>query len=285
MRFAITATDRYQEVFKTLVGCGWTPLKLFTTPVDNRLHRNTAVIEFAQQLKLEVQISRLTPADLRELEDRGCEALVVASYPWRIGDWRPHLKYAVNVHPAPLPRGRGPYPAPAAILEQAATWGVACHKLEREFDAGDILHRIEFPLSKDEDHDSLDLKIQLAARRLTGELAGRFTEYWDAATPQRDASYYPFWSEADRRLDFGQSVEQILRRVRAFGPIECLASLNNATLYVRRAVGWTEAHSTAPGTVVHASDLKLVLAVADGYVGLTEWSLISADAVTGTLRR
>jgi len=286
MRFAITATDRYLEVFKALVARGWTPLKVFTSAVDNRLHRNSALIEYAQHLKLDVQISRLTSEQLRELGDRGCETLVVASYPWRIGEWRPHLKYAVNVHPAPLPRGRGPYPAPAAILEEAATWGVCCHKLAHEFDSGDILHRIEFALSREEDHDSLDLKIQLAARRLAGELAEHFGAYWDAATPQgEDGSYYPLWSEADRRLDFTHSVAQILRRVRAFGPIECLAQLNNATLYVRRAVGWPETHAFPAGTVVHANALALVVAVADGYVGLTEWSLISADAVTGTLRR
>ena len=29
----------------------------------------------------------------------------------------------------------------------------------------------------------------------------------------------------------------------------------------------------------------MVIAAADGYIGLTEWSLIDAAAVTGTLRR
>jgi len=34
-----------------------------------------------------------------------------------------------------------------AILEQASQWGVCCHKLEQEFDAGDVLRTLEFPLS------------------------------------------------------------------------------------------------------------------------------------------
>jgi methionyl-tRNA formyltransferase len=285
MRFAITATDRYLDVFKALVERGWTPVKVFTARVDGRIHRNTAVIDYARQLKVEVQISRLSDQNLRELGERGCEALVVASYGWRIGEWRPHLKYAVNFHPAPLPRGRGPYPAPAAILEQAATWGVSCHKVEPEFDRGDVLKISQFPLSHDEDHDSLDLKIQLAARRLSGEVAERFVEYWNAATPQGEGSYYPMWKPEDRRLDFSQNVEQILRRVRAFGPIECLAHINNTTFFVRRAVGWTEPHVLPAGTVVYVNGLSLVVAAADGYVGLTEWSLIDPEAVTGTIRR
>jgi methionyl-tRNA formyltransferase len=285
MRFAITATDRYLDVLQTLVARGWTPVKLFTGKVDNRIHRNTATLDFAKRLGIEVQISRLTDTNLRELAERGCEALIVASYEWRIGNWRPHLQYAVNIHPAPLPRGRGAYPVPAAILEEAVTWGVACHKVEHEFDAGDVLKTVEFPLLPGEDHDSLDLRIQLAAKQLTADVADHFVDYWNTAVPQVGGSYYPKWSDNDRRLDFNQTVDQVLRRVRAFGPIECLASLNNTTLFVRRAVGWKESHPMKPGTVIHVNSLSLVVAVADGYIGLTEWSLINPDAVTGTLRR
>jgi methionyl-tRNA formyltransferase len=285
MRFAVTCTDRYLNIFQTLVEHGWTPVKVFTTPVDNRIHRNTAVLEFARRLNLEVQISRLTETNLRELADRGCEALVVASYEWRIGDWRPHLKYALNFHPAPLPRARGAYPQPVAILEGFPTWSLTCHKIEQEFDSGDVLKRVEFPLAADEDHDSLDLKLQLAARPLAADIADHLPEYWNAATPQAQGRYYPKWTDAERRLDFKQPVEKILRRIRAFGPVESIAQLEKMQIFVRRAVGWTEPHRLTPGTVVYVSNLSFVVAAADGYVGLTEWSLINADAVTGTLRR
>ena len=285
MRFAVTATDRYLNIFQALVERGWTPVKVFTGKVDNRIHRNAAVLDYAKSLKLDVQISRLTDTNLRELHDVGCEALVVASYEWRIGDWRPHLKYAVNFHPAPLPRGRGPYPIPGAILESATTWGIACHKVEHEFDTGDVLQTVEFPLSATEDHDSLDLRLQLAAKQLTADVADHFVDYWNAATPQSGGSYHSKWTEVERRLDFSQSVQEILRRVRAFGPLECIANLGKTTLFVRRAIGWTEAHRVQPGTVVHANSLALVVAAADGYIGLTEWSLINPEAMTGTLRR
>jgi methionyl-tRNA formyltransferase len=285
MRFAITATDRYIGILQALLEHGWQPVKVFTTPVDGRLHHNTALLALARELGVEVQISRLGTDNLRELGERGCDALVVASYCWRIGDWRPYLARAVNFHPSPLPRARGPYPAPVAILEQASHWGVCCHKLEQAFDAGDILRSIEFPLGAYEEHDSLDLKIQLAARRLAGQVAEHFEEYWQGATPQAGGSYYPGWSDEARRLDFTQNVEPILRRLRAFGPLECIARLNDTTFFVRRAVGWTEPHGVPPGTLVYANSLAMVIAAADGYIGLTEWSLIDAAAVTGTLRR
>jgi methionyl-tRNA formyltransferase len=285
MRFAITATDRYLNVMQAFLSRGWTPLKVFTNSVDQRVHRNKEVIELAQKLKIDVQLSRLSHENLRELADRGCEALIVASYSWRIGDWRPYLKYAVNFHPSPLPRGRGAYPAPVPILERSNSWGVSCHKVELEFDAGDMLNTIEFPISPDDDHDSVDLKIQLANQRLAGEVADRFVELWDRARPQGEGSYYPLWSDQDRSLDFSHTVAQILRRVRAFGPVECLARVNDVTLFVRRAVGWLETHRVLAGTVVYANGPSVVVAVADGFVALTEWSLLSPEAPTGAYRR
>jgi methionyl-tRNA formyltransferase len=285
MRFAITATDRYLGIFHALLERGWSTVKVFTTPVDGRMHHHRAVIELAQRLRVPMQVSRLTPEDLRALSDEGCEALIVASYCWRIPAWRAHLRYAVNFHPSPLPFARGPYPLPAAILGEAARWGVSCHKLEHEFDAGELLRVREFPLAPHEDHDSLDLKVQLAARALAGDVADHFLAYWDDAQPQGTGSYFPVWSTEDRQLDFKQPVEAILRRVRAFGRIECIADINGARLFVRRAVGWQESHGLQPGTVAHWNSLAMLVAAADGYIGLTEWSLIDPDAVTGTFRR
>jgi methionyl-tRNA formyltransferase len=285
MRFAITVTDRYLGILEALLERAWRPLKIFTTVVDNRLHHNSAVIELARRLNVEVQISRLTQDNLRELGQRGCEALVVASYRWRIGDWRPHLKYAVNFHPSPLPLGRGPYPLPGAILDQARSWGVSCHKLEHAFDAGDILRSVEFPLGDSDEYDGLDLRVQRAARALSADVAEHFETYWNQALPQGPGSYFPMWTSRDRTLDFSRSVAELLRRMRAFGPLECIASLNNTNCFVRRAVGWTESHRVPVGTVVHISSLAMVVAAADGFIGLTEWSLVEQDKVTGTIRR
>jgi methionyl-tRNA formyltransferase len=285
MRFAITATDRYLGVLHALLERGWNLVKVFTTPVDGRLHHHGALLEFARKLAVPVQLSRLTAADLAALSEAGCEALIVASYCWRIPDWRAQLRFAVNFHPSPLPLARGPYPVPAAILQGATRWGVSCHKLEAQFDSGDVLRVLEFPLDADEDHDRLDLKVQLAARRLAGDVAEHFIQYWDGALPQGAGSYFPQWTVEDRRLDFKHRVEQILRRVRAFGRIECIADINGARLFVRRAVGWQESHGREPGAVVHWNSLAMVITAADGYIGLTEWSLIDPDAVTGTFRR
>ena len=63
MRFAITATDRYLGVFHALLERGWSVLKVFTTPVDGRLHHHTALIELARKLAVPVQISSRAKGD------------------------------------------------------------------------------------------------------------------------------------------------------------------------------------------------------------------------------
>jgi methionyl-tRNA formyltransferase len=93
------------------------------------------------------------------------------------------------------------------------------------------------------------------------------------------------WTPAQRTLNFSHSVAQILRQLRAFGPMECIARLNNTVLFVRRAVGWTDSHQVPAGTVVYINSLAMVVAAADGFIALTQWSLIDPDTVTGTARR
>ncbi|MDE1929227.1 MAG: formyl transferase [Burkholderiales bacterium] len=282
MRFAITCSDRYLGVFDALVEAGWQPLLMFGVPCDGRMFRNAASIERAQALGIGIQLSRIGAADLERLADEGCEALVVASYQWRILGWEDRLRYAVNFHPSLLPAYRGPYPLLNGLRDGATRWGVSCHKLAPEFDAGDILAQRAFAVDADETHETLDLKSQLALRRLAREVAADFPRLWDGAWAQGEGSAAPLLGDAERRIDFGQGVAQILHRIRVFGRFECLAQVNGVTLHVARAAGWVEAHADAPGTVVHAYALTTVVACRDGYIALLEWHLFAPLLVTGT---
>jgi methionyl-tRNA formyltransferase len=278
MRFAITAVDRCLPIFDALLAAGWEPVKLFTVPPSPVTNLNQAVIARAVERKIPVQVTRMTKRDLADLGQRGCEVMVCASYDWRIGDWRIFMPYGVNFHPSPLPEARGPYPAFQAVLEGRRRWGVTCHKLDQAFDTGAILADEPFDLDERDCHESLGLKTQMAFARLARRVADDFPRLWTEARPQEGGSYWPRLGDADRELDFTQPVEAILRKVRAFGLTETVVKLNGAVLYVRRAVGWTEAHGHAPGAVAHQTNRQWVIAAADGYIGLVEWSPISLGA-------
>lgn len=275
MKFAITATDRYLGVFEAFVEAGWTPLKLFTEQAKNVLSSQSAVISFAEQNNAAVQISKMTVLDLTELHRLGCEVLVVASYPHKIHDWRPFLKYAVNFHPSPLPVGRGPYPIVRAILENRDIWAVTCHRLTSELDKGDILASKEFSLQPDECHESIDLKTQIAAKRLATEIADQFIPLWEQAIPQEAGEYWNRPTIEERVLNFQMPVEQIMRQIRAYGANGTFALINNSWLDVKRAIGWTEQHHDVPSLVVHCFDKSIVIAALDGYIGLLDYAPVA----------
>jgi methionyl-tRNA formyltransferase len=282
MRFAITGCDRYARVFEEFLAAGWTPVKLFSAHPVNRLSANEQVTSLARRHGCPVQFTRMGDADLDDWAQRGCEVLIVASYDWRIPQWRDKLQYAVNFHPSPLPLGRGPYPLPRAILEKRARWAMSVHKIEHAFDSGDLLGMEEFALHGDESHETLNLKLQMAGGRLARKLAPSFVERWHTAQPQGEGEYWPVCSEAERTLDFHSDVADVLRTLRAFGVLECYGHLNGQRIYVRQAYGWPEAHALAPETVVHVNGGDVVLAVKDGFVALTDWGVLPPAPVIPT---
>jgi len=185
----------------------------------------------------------------------------------------------VNFHASPLPEARGPYPTPRAILDRRTAWGIACHKLGAAIDRGDILDAETFPLRPDECHESLDLKIQMAAKRLAGRVAGDFAGAWTRARPQGEGSYWKKLDLADHVIDFRRPVDSVLLHVRAFGATGSLAAIGATWFAVRRAVGWTERHDLAPGAVAHAHNRSIVVATPDGYVALLETEPVPLAAV------
>ena len=284
MHFAIATNDDYQCVLEAFLSNGWQLDKLFISRSD-WMHDNKQVIARALELDASVQHSPVSSSDLADLGQRGCAALVVASYQWKIPEWSPDLKYAVNFHPAPLPEGRGPYPLIRAILEERSSWAITCHRINDKFDQGDILDAENFLIDSDECHETLRLKTQMAAARLAGRVAEGFESLWQAAAPQGTGSYWTRWSDQDRTIDFTQPIEIIMRQIRAFGDVECMATINDAKIFIHRAKGWIESHSVHPGAVVHSNNLALVVAAADGLIAITEWSFNAPGAITSKLRR
>ncbi|TKC77972.1 formyl transferase [Trinickia terrae] len=278
MRFAFAGFDRWRVVFDTFVAAGWEPVALFTIPVDNRHDFNSEMVERAEQHRIPVKLSRIDEDDLRRLASQQCDALIVSGYQWRIPDWRGHLRYAANFHPSPLPEGRGPYPLIRAILDDRREWGISCHRIDTDFDTGELIASEPFPIEADEWHETLQLKLQMAAQRLASRVAREFEQLWRDSRAQSGGDYWPRISEGERTLDFTKPVAESMRIVRALGLIECLAPLHGTKVHVRRAVAWQEAHHYEPGQVVHQYHRWVVIAAADGFVALIEWSPLSEQA-------
>lgn len=272
MRFAFAGIDFLGDVFDTLVAAGWEPLKLFSRPCDGIYDFNDVTLARARSLRLPVQTSRILPADLAGLKKLGCEALVVAGYPWLITGWERHVPFAVNFHPSPLPVGRGPYPLFQAILNGLPEWGMTAHRLEPAFDTGAIVTQRRFPLSGVETHDTLLAKCQMAAKEIARDLADDLPRLYTEAVPQGPGSYWPRVSQAQRTVEWSGRVRDVLRTIRAFGSIEAFAQIDSRYVYLWEASGWEEPHRYRPGTLIHKHRRHMVVAAGDGFVQVTGWS-------------
>lgn len=272
MRFAFAGIDFLGDAFEALLAKGWEPVKLFSRSCDGVYDFNDVTVARARSLRIPVQFHRIAPPDLAGLKAMGCEALVVAGYPWLIKGWEHHLAYAFNVHPSPLPDGRGPYPLFQAILEDRREWGVSVHALEPAFDTGPIIAEARFPLTEADNHDTLLARCQMATKALMGIIAADLPRLWAEARPQEAGTYWPRVTADQRTVDWTRDVRTILRTIRAFGSIEALAKVDSRYLYVWKASGWEEPHRYVPGTLVHKYRQHLMVAANDGFVQLTGWS-------------
>ncbi|HEY8567220.1 MAG TPA: formyltransferase family protein [Beijerinckiaceae bacterium] len=284
MRFAYCGIDFLGGVFETLLSRGWEPVKLFTRPCDGIYDHNEVVVARARKARIPMQLSRITPDDMAWLADRGCEAVVVAGYPWLVKGWEEHLRYGLNIHPSLLPHGRGPYPLFRAVLDDLSTWGVTAHALDPSFDTGAIVAQRQFAIGSNETHDTLLAKCQLGAKRLAESLAAELPQLWAERRPQGEGTYWPRITDAERTLSWDAGVATVLRTVRAFGSIESIARVDRNTLYVHQAEGWVEPHGHKPGTIVHSHRRHLLVAASDGFVQLTGWSTIPLQRARETGR-
>lgn len=289
MRFAIATYDRYLGVFEAFCRAGWIPLKLFTVPLrDADFGNQRASIALAEQKGASIQLSRISQRDIADIGIAGCDVLIVAGYDWKIPDWNALLKHAINFHPSPLPVGRGAYPMPRAILENHSSWGVTCHRLTAEIDAGEILAAEHFPLRADECHESLDLRVQIAGKRLADRVARNFEELWRTASAQGDGTYWPKITLADKVMDFSRPIEDLLRHFRAYGRTGSIANVEGTWHVVKSAVGWQETHEHRPGAIVHTHGRSVVVAAPDGCLAILESEVVPphlAVQVTEALER
>ncbi|MCG6122497.1 MAG: formyl transferase [Microvirga sp.] len=275
MRFAYAGIDMLGTAFETLIAAGWTPVKLFTRPCDGVVDFNDRVLATANRFRTPVQLSRLMPQDFEALAREGVECLVVAGYPWLVTGWQGVVPHAFNIHPSPLPEGRGPYPLMRALLEDRRTWGVSAHVLAPAFDTGAVIAQERFDLDASETHDTLLTRCQFAAATLARRIAQDLPRLWTNAIPQSEGSYWERTTDEERMLDWRKGVEHVLRTVRAFGSLETIARFGDSQVFVSAASGWRETHGHPPGTLVLAYQRHLTIAASDGFVTLTGWSTMS----------
>jgi methionyl-tRNA formyltransferase len=184
----------------------------------------------------------------------------------------------VNMHPALLPRHRGPIPTSWAVRAGDPTYGVTWHYMDPEFDTGNILAQAPVPMAPDDS----DIRvvgprlIRAAVEILPGALER--VAAGDPGDPQQatgDEPYAGWFGEDYAEIDWSRPGAEIDRQVRAWslvggsrvpGP---RTTLDGQRVLVKR-VSLAEPAEAATKTAIR-------MAAADGPVWILEWEPMAAD--------
>lgn len=126
----------------------------------------------------------------------------------------------INIHASLLPRWRGAAPIQAALLAGDTETGITIMKLDAGVDTGPVLAQKAIPIGNSDTGGSIFTKLaelggDLLLETLPGYLSGR-----NLPQPQDEsrATYAPMLKKEEGLLDFKDSAENLVRRVRAFNP-------------------------------------------------------------------
>ena len=169
------------------------------------------------------------------------DVIVVAAYGLILPQWVldvPRLG-CLNIHASLLPRWRGAAPIHRAIEAGDSETGVTIMQMDAGLDTGDILLVDKLPIQTTDTTGQLHDKLAALGGRMIVEALEMAAGSGLRARkqPEQGITYAHKIEKQEAAIDWGQSAEVIVRRIRAFDPFPgASTTLAGETLKVWRAV-------------------------------------------------
>ena len=242
MRVAYFGFDLFYKCLEEIYNSGNEIIKIFTCKVDGVFETNCKVYDFAKKHNINITDTKVTPDDISKLADIGCELLFSAGYYFKI----PVLNeiVGVNIHPAILPIGRGPWPQPVTILKGITKTGITLHKLSEGFDCGEILHIREFLVDEKDNLLSINEKYHDCACDVTRDFLMCPSQYFNSSVKQTEGEYWPEPDEGNMSFSLDDSYDKIDRITRAFYGYGCFLCYDGVKKRIFKAVCFHEKPKT-----------------------------------------
>jgi methionyl-tRNA formyltransferase len=199
------------------------------------------------------------------------DLIVAATFPHRIPPEIVAIPRfgAVNLHPAPLPRGRGPN-GMRLLYEGDSPLAMALHRITPEFDAGPILSlQLRPPLAEPTIENLFAVWIEAAAAAVEEGLQRAIAG--DPGTPQDEAAatYAAPFTEPEYLLDLREPARTLQRRALALNfptPGRARVEFGGTTYAVRGLRAVPGGGRGEPGTVLARNGSTLTVQAGDGPV-------------------
>ena len=232
MKIAYFGFDLFYDCLEQIVDSGNKILKIFTCKVDGVYESSNKVYAFAKKHNIEIIDKKVDEKDIIYLLDNGCNLFFSAGYYFKI----PIVDRltGVNIHPALLPKGRGPWPQPLTILKGLEETGITLHKLSDKFDEGDIVLQKSFAVEKNDNLETITDKYAYYAKNITKELFCDFEKLMRNSVPQTKGEYWPEPSDADMTFSALDNSEKIDSVLRAFYGYKCTMIYDGSKIFIKK---------------------------------------------------
>jgi methionyl-tRNA formyltransferase len=214
------------------------------------------------------------------------DLIICGGMPWRLpGDLiaLPRLG-AINIHPALLPRHRGPSPFEWVFRMGDAETGLTIHRIAADFDTGAILAQGRVPVEDDDDFHSLIDKFMPIFPGLMIEALKRVAR-GDPGDPQDESrATYAGLPDADwQPIDWRQPARTIHNQIRSLSilrdPCGGIGAIDGRPARVTRTqlLPPEPANNRPPGSVLRRDGDALVIQCGDGPLAILAWEYEEAN--------
>lgn len=248
-------------------------LKLHASAVKTFALDQGIPVDQPQGLRLDGRHAAEAAAAREAMQAAAPDVLVVAAYGLILPQWvlaLPRLG-CLNIHGSLLPRWRGAAPIHRAIEAGDTRTGITIMQMDAGLDTGPMLLAESLPIPADATTGRLHDVLAALGGRLIVEALQRVAAGPLVAEPQpaEGITYAHKIDKAEAMVDWGLPAAVIERRLRAFDPFPGAATqLDGEPLKLWS--GQVVAGVGAPGTVLSASEVGLVVACGESALCLTE---------------
>ncbi len=270
MKIVYCGFDLFKDCLDSLIEAGHIIMAVYSFPTDNKHDFHELVARTASANGIKFTVGPLQKSELEKFADDGCDIILSAGYAYKIPACD-RIPYRMNIHPSPLPYGRGAWPLACAIRKGVDEWAVTIHELSEGWDEGAIINQRKLAVAKDEKLESLSVKCQMLARTLLKEVMDDLDGFWKNRKPQGEGVYWRMPTLAERTIDWAWTIDEIDRHVRAYGKHGSPALLDGKNIFVKDVAVWKHDHGNKVGEVVWRANNEVVVAALDGLICIRFW--------------
>ena len=267
MRIVYFGNNMFSSCLKYLIKDGFEIERVYINSPD---FTSSAISKLCETHQIPLFKNKPMSEELEHLISMGVEMFIVAEYLHILPETG--VKYAINIHPSRLPKGRGPTPLPY-LLKYPEHSGVSIHKLTNVVDGGDVILQSDVPIQTNESITTVMVKMHIEAVNLIKTFLSDVECHYKSAKPQTDYSYFPRIDIGERILDWKQPTLDINSKLRSFGFLGLILRLNNLFWNAKHIEAVECVHLYEAGEVIYEDEFLLVVSSYDGIVCVHKYSL------------